>query len=313
MSPTRSQLEVDLVRVALGVGPKELSADAERRLFLLDQDGPVPDDAERHRKRGVSRGKQRRDGNVPVTAELTPEAWATWEVLFAKFAAPGMCNPADPEPCVGGTPSQAQIDGDDRSVAQRRHDALVVIGRMVLMGPDVGRLNGLPVSIIIRTTVQDLESRAGVGVSGGGTVVPIWEVVRMGGHANHFLAVIDGASGSALALFRSRRVASAGQRVMLIARDGGCTKPCCTVGAYGSQVHHAVADWGDGGLTNVDEMALACGADNRLVGDGGWSTRMNEHHEAEWIPPPHLDTGQTRINHYHRPETLVRPPDDGAG
>ncbi|MDZ5085595.1 hypothetical protein OHX15_09370, partial [Mycolicibacterium parafortuitum] len=41
----------------------------------------------------------------------------------------------------------------------------------------------------------------------------------------------------------------------------------------------------------------------------GWSTRMNERGEVEWIPPPPLDTGQTRINTYHRPERLLRPPD----
>ena len=95
---------------------------------------------------------------------------------------------------------------------------------------------------------------------------------------------------------------------MLIARDGGCTKPCCTVGAYGCQVHHVAADWADGGNTNIDELGLACGPDNRIVGkDGGWTTRMNERCEVEWIPPPQLDTGQARLNYYHRPERLLRP------
>ncbi len=150
-----------------------------------------------------------------------------------------MCNPDDPEPCTSGTPSQAQIDNDHRSLAQRQHDALVAVGRIALMSGQLGALNGLPVSIIIRTTLQDLESRAGVGVTGGGTVMPIAEVIRLGGHANHYLAVFDGATGSALDLFRAKRVASPAQRIMLIGRDGGCTKPCCTVGPYGAQVHHA--------------------------------------------------------------------------
>nr|WP_264064884.1 hypothetical protein [Mycolicibacterium hippocampi] len=80
------------------------------------------------------------------------------------------------------------------------------------------------------------------------------------------------------------------------------------MGAYGCQVHHAAADWADGGNTNVDEMGLACGPDNRAVDtDGGWRTRMNERCEVEWIPPPPLDTGQTRINYQHRPEALLRP------
>jgi hypothetical protein len=47
-----------------------------------------------------------------------------------------------------------------------------------------------------------------------------------------------------------------------------------------------------------------------MVAPGGWSTRINNHHDVEWIPPPHLDTGQTRTNNYHRPERLHPPPND---
>ncbi|QNJ91622.1 DUF222 domain-containing protein [Mycolicibacterium fluoranthenivorans] len=305
---TREQFEMDLVRIAAGVGPKELKDTAELRLFLLDQDGPLPDDAERERKRGVVFGKQGRDAMRSVTGDLTPEASAVWEVLFAKFAAPGMCNPADGEPCISGTPTQAQIDNDHRTLAQRQHDTMIVIGRIALMSGDLGQLNGLPVSVIIRTTLQDLESRAGIGVSGGGTKIPVKDVIRMASHANHHLAVFDKATGSALALFRARRTASRAQRIMLIARDGGCTKPGCTVGAYGSEAHHAVTDWAHGGNTNVDDMALACGPDNRMVHrDGGYTTTINGRGEVEWQAPPWLDNGQQRINYAHRPELLLRP------
>ncbi|RDH73958.1 HNH endonuclease [Mycolicibacterium moriokaense] len=307
---TREQFEVDLVRVAAGVGPKELRETAALRLFLLDQDGPEPDDAERDRKRKVTTGPQGRDAMTPLSADLTPEAWAVWEVIFAKYAAPGMCNPADAEPCTSATPTQAQIDNDARTPAQRQHDAMLAIGRIALMSGDLGRLNGLPVMIIIRTTLQDLESRAGIGVTGGGTKVPIADVIRMGAHAHHALAVFDGATGQALALYRSKRVASPAQRIMLIARDGGCTKPCCTAGAYSCQAHHATTDWAKGGDTNVDDMTLACGPDNRLVDDDhGWQTTINTRGECEWRPPPDLDHRQSRINYFHRPEALLRPPD----
>ena len=307
---TCGQLEVDLVRVATGVGPKELKDTAALRLFLLDQDGPEPDDTERARTRRVAIGRQGRDAMTPLDGVLTPHAWAVWEVLFAKYAAPGMCNPADPEPCTSGTPSQAQIDNDDRSLAQRQHDALLAIGRIALMSGDLGQLNGLPVSVIIRTTLQDLESRAGIGVTGGGTKLPITDVIAMAAHAHHHLAVFDGATGQALALYRGKRVASPAQRIMLIARDGGCTKPCCTVGAYGCQAHHASQDWANGGNTNVDDLTLACGPDNRAVDDNGWHTTINTRGECEWTPPPDLDHGQPRINYYHRPEALLRPPED---
>ena len=311
-SLTCAQIEIDLVRTATGVGPKELKDNAERTLFLLDQDGPEPDDAERARRRGVSKGPQGHDKMISLQGNLTPEAWAIYEAIFAKWAAPGMCNPDDEHPCVSGTPSQAQIDADQRSLAQRRHDALIAVGRNALESGELGQHNGLPTSIIIRTTLQDLQSRAGVGVTGGGTVVPISVVIQMAAHANHYLAVFDKATGSALDLFRARRVASPAQRIMLIARDGGCTKPGCTVPAYGTQVHHAARDWADDGQTNVDALGLACGPDNRMVGPDGWTTRINAANDVEWIPPPDLDTGQARVNDYHRPERLHRPPDDDS-
>ena len=52
--------------------------------------------------------------------------------------------------------------------------------------------------------------------------------------------------------------------------------------------------------------------DNRDVDDAGWQTRINSRGECEWRPPPDLDHGQSRINYYHRPEALLRPPEDEA-
>ena len=142
--------------------------------------------------------------------------------------------------------------------------------------------------------------------------MPIKDVIRLAGHAHHWLAVFDNATGQALDLFRTKRIASPAQRIMLIARDGGCTKPVLHRAApTAAQVHHALRDWADDGNTNVNEMTLACGPDNRLVdNDDGWTTTINHRGDVEWIPPPALDTGQTRINYYHRPELLLRPPND---
>jgi hypothetical protein len=52
---------------------------------------------------------------------------------------------------------------------------------------------------------------------------------------------------------------------MLHARDRGCTFPGCRVPGYGCQVHHTKGWVTQNGQTNVDEMTLACGADNRLA------------------------------------------------
>ena len=308
---TRAQIEADLVRAAMRLGPKELKDTADRTIFLLDQDGPEPDDTERARRRGVMKGPQQPDGMVPIKGNLTPAAWAAIEAVFAKLAAPGMCNPDDEEPCVSGTPTQQQIDDDHRTLAQRQHDALMTAGRSVLESGELGRHNGLPATIIIRTTLQDLESRAGVGVTGGGTVMPIRDVIGLAGRANLFLAVFDGATGSALNLFRARRNASLAQRLMLIARDGGCTKPGCTVPAYGSQVPPRRPRLGRRRARPTSTTwASRAGPTTGRSGLAGGPRGSTRDHDVEWIPPPALDTGQVRVNDYHRPERLYRPPDD---
>jgi hypothetical protein len=69
-------------------------------------------------------------------------------------------------------------------------------------------------------------------------------------------------------------------------------------------VHH-VTDWARGGRTDIDELTLACGPDNRLATDDGWTTRKNDKGETVWIPPPHLDRGQRRTNAFFHPERYM--------
>ena len=106
----------------------------------------------------------------PLRGWLTPEARATFEAVLAKLAAPGMCNPNDDAPCVDGAPSQAAIDGDARSPAQRNHDGLNAALRAMLASGQLGQHNGLPASIIVTTTLAELEAAAGQGLTGGGSI-----------------------------------------------------------------------------------------------------------------------------------------------
>jgi hypothetical protein len=69
-------------------------------------------------------------------------------------------------------------------------------------------------------------------------------------------------------------------------------------------------DCTDGGQTNITELTLACPPDHRLLQEGGWKTRKRKDGRTEWIPPPHLDGGQTRVNDFHHPENYFIEPDD---
>ncbi|MHA7662995.1 HNH endonuclease signature motif containing protein [Mycolicibacterium sp. HS_4_1] len=310
---TLVQCERDLVAAARYKTPEELRKAAADLLYRLDQDGPEPDDDEPDPQRSFVMGKQQADGRSEVKASLDPEARAYWEALFEKLAAPGMCNPDDPEPCISGTPTQAQIAGDTRTVAQRQYDAFKAVGRMMLASGQLGEHSGLPVSVVATTTVQELERGAGVAVTHTGSKLPVRDLIRMAGQgAYHYLAVFDQHTTIPLYLGRARRTATTGQRIMLFARDRGCTKPNCTAPASRCQAHHVDTDWGDDGPTDITNLALACGCDNRAAHAGGWSTTM-KNGRAHWTPPPLLDIGQPRTNQYHHPTLYPPESEDGEG
>jgi Domain of unknown function (DUF222) len=303
----RERAERDLVRHARGMRPDELKKLADRMLALYHPDGDFSD-SDRARHRGVSIGPQRPDGMSSISGDLTPEARATIDAVFAKLARPGMCNPDDDTPtgpCVDADPSPEQSRADHRSQRQRNHDALLASGRALLASGDLGQLNGLPTTIIVSTTLAELESGAGQALTAGGTLLPMSDVLRLAGHAHHYLALFDGNSVP-LDLQRSRRTATAGQRIVLLSKERGCTRPGCTANGYQTQVHHAVADWKDNGQTNINDLTLACRADNLLVENTEWTTRKRPDGVTEWIPPPHLDTGQKRTNDYHHPDRLIK-------
>jgi hypothetical protein len=154
---------------------------------------------------------------TPVKGWLDPEARATLDAVLSRWAAPGMCNPAEETPCLDGTPSQAAIDGDTRSAGQRNHDALTALGRALLASGDLGHHNGLPASIIVSVSLAELESGTGKAHTGGGTWLPMSDVIRLASHAHHYLRIYDGAKE--LALYHSKRLASPGQRMVLYAGD----------------------------------------------------------------------------------------------
>jgi hypothetical protein len=42
----------------------------------------------------------------------------------------------------------------------------------------------------------------------------------------------------------------------------------------------------------------------------GVRRQVAQHGDTEWIPPPHLDYGQPRINTFHHPEKLLLDDED---
>ncbi|WP_155292883.1 HNH endonuclease signature motif containing protein, partial [Rhodococcoides fascians] len=136
----------------------------------------------------------------------------------------------------------------------------------------------------------------------------IRDAIRMASHAHHYLTIFDD-NGRALYLGRSKRIASADQRIVLIARDRGCSFPSCTRPATWCQAHH-VTDWIDGGNTDIDGLTFGCDMHHALVGTGPgkWTTTKTVagHRypgRTLWHPPAGMDPRRRGlINHAHHPE-----------
>jgi hypothetical protein len=303
---TRRHAEAHLARLGSQFRPDQLAGLADRLADCLNPDGTYSDE-DRARRRGLTLGKQEADGMSALRGWLTPEARATLEAVLAKVAAPGMCNPTDDSPCVDGAPSQEGIERDTRSPAQRSHDGLNAALRALLASGKLGQHNGLPASIIVTTTLAELEAATGKGLTGGATLLPMSDVIRLARHAHHYLAIFD--KGKALALYHTKRLASPGQRIVLYAKDRGCSAPGCNVAGYYCEVHH-VTDYAKCRSTDVNDLTFGCGPQHRLLRPGGWTTRKRANGDTEWIPPPHLDHGQPRTNTFHHPEKLLC---DGEG
>jgi hypothetical protein len=330
---TREQADAELARQGAGLDPENLAAVARYLLAKIDQDGPAPSDQERIRKRGLRIGAQQADGYSRVSGWMTAKCRAAWDAILAKEAAPGRnipdaeldgCGNADKVTYADGSadtsdattrsqdhdPRPEPRGSDPRTQEQRNHDALETVAFRALESGELGSHNGLPVTVVVSTTLQELEKGAGVAVTGGGSLLPMRDLIGMAAKAFHYLYVYDKHTEQSLYLGRAKRLANAAQRLVLHGKERGCTRPGCSASGYLAQVHHAVADWKDDGQTNIDQLTFACPADHRMLDKTGWRTRKNAKGQTEWLPPPDLDTGQHRVNGYHHPERYLLPADE---
>ena len=174
----REDAELFLAEKATLMRPDQLSRVAHRLALEINPDGQFSDE-DRSRKRSAVVSRQQPDGMTEIRINATPEMLSYVEAVFAKYAALGMCNPADQTAVTDGEPVPEQAQADTRTIGQRQHDALMAMLRRTLGDPKLGQHNGLPVTVIVSTTLQELQTKTGHGITGGGTMLPIADVIRM--------------------------------------------------------------------------------------------------------------------------------------
>ncbi|MBJ7289656.1 HNH endonuclease signature motif containing protein [Williamsia sp.] len=298
--------------------PRQIEAVGDRLLAHLDPDGSLTTDGDRAKRRTASLSPQDASQMSKFVAELDPAARAMLEVLFDVWARPGMNNPDDPESPSGSYTDEATdrdaadaaAKRDTRSAPQRRHDALKAgLARLISSGA-LGSHRGAPAQVVVTMTYEQILEMAGVATTMSGGLMPVVDALELAKANNLLLAVLD-AQGLPMFLGRSKRLASAAQRIAMWISAGGCTFAGCTAPFSWTEAHH-VTDWSKGGLTDINELTPACPGHHSMVGDGPeqWQTVIIEHGRYKgrcgWIPPASIDPErQPRINHAHHPEELL--------
>ena len=302
---TRQKAETHLARLAGEHRPDELARLADTLTDCLNPDGDFTEH-DRAKRRGITIGRQDIDGMSPDQRLPEPRGPRHHRRRLRQTRRTRHVQLRRRPAMRQRRTLEAAIQGDTRSAAQRNHDALLAAARALLASGELGQHNGLPASIIVTTTLQELEAGAGKALTGGGTLLPMSDVIRLAGHAHHYLAIFD--NGKALALYHTKRLASPAQRIVLYAKDRGCSFPGCSVPGYLCEVHHCNR-YATNPVTDINELTFGCGPNHKLA-EQGWTTRKNHHGQTEWIPPPHLDHGQPRTNTFHHPEKLLRDDDE---
>jgi hypothetical protein len=181
------------------------------------------------------------------------------------------------------------VNDDPRHHGQRTHDALEeVCDRLLRSGtlPDTG---GTPATVIITIDENDLHARRRWGVTSDGTVLSAEAVIGLAGEADLYPTVVT-ATGVVLQLGRTRRLATCGQTMALIARDGGCSFPGCDRPQEWTERHH-VLEWARGGRTDLSNLTLLCAYHHHSFASRGWTCRMIDGLPA-WVPPKWIDREQ---------------------
>ncbi|MBF6239374.1 DUF222 domain-containing protein [Nocardia otitidiscaviarum] len=279
---TKTEAEQQLAHAASQMPPEYVSKVGHVLLSCLDPDGVLASDDDRARRRELWVGKQRVDGMSEIKGVLDPQLRALLDVVLAKWARPGMCNPEDPDsPRMGPAAVdkdvvEAAARRDRRSAGQRNHDALKAFLAAGGGPENLGSHRGVPVSVVLTMSLTDLQAGTGYAHTASGSVMSIPDALRMAEGSYPLLMLFDG-RGLPLHLGRGKyRLASPWQRLACIAADRGCTRPGCEAPATMCAVHHMIP-WLRGGRTDIENLTLVCDRCHAQIPEDvedptGWAT-----------------------------------------
>lgn len=286
----------DQGRAAPAPTPDELRVRAQVIVAYLDPDGAEPDFDRAARSRGVRLGAAR-DGLVPITGRLLPEAAGQLQRLWDAYLNPK--SEAPPLPAVRFAPSEDDPDyltcaadlaermpiglADTRSRPQLQHDALMAILGTAARHHETPTIGGAAPTLVVSVTAEDYAAGRGrAQVDAIDSPAPV-ALARHTACAGTVQRVISDPDGRIIGIESSDRIFTAQQRRAIALRDGGCLIPGCDVPASWCEIHH-VREHARGGPTSTDNGVALCWHHHRTLDTSGWAIRM--HHGVPHVRGP---------------------------
>jgi hypothetical protein len=237
-----TRLEQPLVDAARAANPRELVGIVRHITDAIDGDGGASnDEALRARRRlHVSRTI---DGMLAEDGLYDPEAA---EIYLAALDA---------------EMERDHIEGDARTLAQRRADAKINVFRRALATGDVGNIRAVRPHVTVVVELDDLPAANDL-------VAEVRLERRQAGRLSavtlerltcdcDISRVVTAGRSEILDVGRATRTISPALWKALVVRDGRCRAPGCDRPPEHCEAHHIV-HWSRGGSTNLDNLRLLC-------------------------------------------------------
>ena len=189
-----------------------------------------------------------------------------------------------------GDPDPPDTRPDGLTPPQRHLQTLLNLMRAPAAAPPRGT-TGLPTAqLLIHCRLDTLLGLAkGNGWSAHGLQIPIGEIRRRLA-TDGVIPVVLGGQGEVLDLGREMRFATDPIRRAVLARDGGCFYPGCSVPPEHLEMCH-LDGWAAGGGTSVAGLTPGCTSHHHMA-DNGLLTLLIHNGLPHVILPRHLDPGQ---------------------
>lgn len=158
--------------------------------------------------------------------------------------------------------------------------------------------------MVIIATLAELENRAiRSGLTQRGQRLTPTEL-RQNLCACKAIPIVMNGKSQILDLGRAERYFPDYMRQVILARDGGCIVPGCTVPHEHCEIHH-LDPWENGGATRLEDGMPACSNHHHAVHAGLLTAVRNADGLPAVIRPKFMDSGQNpRRNAYWNPEPV---------